>query len=427
PTASMYESSLRPGASRAFADSTSREQSTMEGIEVGRTLICRACLVLLGPEDVSHNLASEGDLAEKYFNCTGGDAGKELRLKRDKHEEADEEDEEDVRQLVLKSICECCYQLVQKFYDFQRMCEESSRNFEKLLLEMDLHCTQQQDADYLDWDLDLDLISDNPLDSKQELQMACMEEETVQEIVSFACCSKLKGFIPIHASQEEVLIIEDKDALQDLGRERVPLLTRRSRTGQRKRGVRHTLDCSRCERGFYKASLLEAHIKKQHEGLSPHTCVLCGKAYARANLLSAHLRTMHQPRKTHPCPSCDKVYTASRSLKYHMTRHHGLGDGRPSHGDDDARHVCEKCGKTFGRRAHLTRHMWIHTKLEDRQFECEICEQRFYTKQNLVDHLQRKHAGSENAPKCRKCGRILKNSLQLAEHMRKHNDQREDR
>ncbi|KAH8379213.1 hypothetical protein KR009_003707, partial [Drosophila setifemur] len=409
----MFESGLRPSARRSVADSTTAEMDKPQ--DATRTLICRACLVLLGPEDNSFSLESELDLAKKYFACTGGDPCKLLPP----------QDEEDVLpQLVLKSICECCYHLVQKFHDFQRMCEESSRNFEQLLLDIDLLCSKRQKEDAV---TQLQPHLDRPSDSNdcthQEAQMDAPRIESVEEIVSVHAVrvylSSHLNLIAIGVRIEEVYIVEDEAVKQDLGRERTPILAKRNLAGQRKRRVRHTLDCSRCHRGFYKSSLLEAHMK-QHEGINPFTCVLCGKSYARANLLDAHLREMHRnpaERETYPCLSCSKVYTAVRSLKYHVKREHEV-----DHKKDDIstpQHVCEKCGKSFVRRAHLTRHTWIHKTLDERKYPCDFCDQRFYTKENMLGHRQRKHE-NENLLRCRKCGRIFPTRSALSGHMEKH-------
>ncbi|XP_016978083.1 zinc finger protein 571 [Drosophila rhopaloa] len=384
----MFKSKKSNCASRMVADSTT---FGMEGRDVTRTtMICRACLVLLGPQDASYNLDSEQDLARKYYGCTGGDPEKKFRL----------QDEDLPPQLVLKSICECCYQLVQKFHDFQRMCEESSRNFEKLLLDIDFECLRQRNDAINIPDLDTPSES-NESTSNQEAQMntACIESN--EEI-------------------EEVLIIEDETAKQDLGKEKIPTSSFRNVTGERKRRVRHTLECNICHRGFYKSSLLKAHMM-QHEGLKPYTCVLCGKSYARANLLDAHLREMHHntfERVNYPCPTCHKVYTADRSLKYHLKRAHQRNQKIESPG---SMHICEECGKSFVRKALLTRHKRIHAKMEDRRYTCEICDQRFYTKENMVDHLQRKH-GNKNLLRCRRCGRIFRTRLSLSTHLKKHED-----
>lgn len=214
--------------------------------------------------------------------------------------------------------------------------------------------------------------------------------------------------------------MEDDNTQQDLKQEKLPSLSQRKAAGERKRRTKYTLKCNQCQRGFYKASLLEAHMK-QHEGINPYTCVLCGKSYARANLLEEHLHKRHSSspsaQETYPCTSCDKVYTAYRSLKYHFKKQHEPGNEKdPSQGPQ---HICEKCGKSFGRKAHLTRHKWTHTSKDDLKYACEYCHKRFYTKENMLDHQKRLH-GLQNPLRCQKCGSISSSWAELKEHLEKH-------
>lgn len=160
----MFDSQLSLCAGRIVADSTTTTTSGMDGCDGAKTMICRACLVLLGPQDACHNLDSEQDLASKYYGCTGEDAVRDLPP-----------------QLVLKSICECCYQLVQKFHDFQRMCAESLRNFEKLLQDIDIGCHKLEDHTWHD----LDTPSESNESTNPEAQSHAPCIAATQEIVSF--------------------------------------------------------------------------------------------------------------------------------------------------------------------------------------------------------------------------------------------------
>ncbi|XP_043951189.2 zinc finger protein 629 isoform X2 [Drosophila biarmipes] len=235
----------------------------------------------------------------------------------------------------------------------------------------------------------------------------------------YSRCSAQKLLRVARKLMEEVYIIEDEAAKQDIGKEMLPVSSiRKLLKGRRRRGERLTLECSICRRGFYKSALLEAHMK-QHEGLKPYTCVHCAKSYARANLLDTHLRERHHnpsARATYPCPNCNKVYTADRSLKYHSKRAHQVTH-RPD--TSDSLHICEQCGKSFVRRALLTRHKRIHGNEEYRKYSCDFCDHRFYTKENMVDHTQRRH-GNKTLLRCRKCGRIFRSSSTLSTHLKKH-------
>lgn len=232
----------------------------------------------------------------------------------------------------------------------------------------------------------------------------------------------LLSWLPLSLPQEEVYIMEDETAKEILDKEKTATSPRPG-IPKRARCVRHKMDCPICSRGFYKMSLYEAHMQK-HRGEEPYRCRVhnCNKTYARANLLAQHLRESHQndeASSTFACmePNCHKVYTALRSLNYHV-RHHHSTESEPNRTTQHL-HICDKCGKSFGRRAHLTRHQLVHNSKNGSNFECDGCGKRFYTKQNLNDHYIRRHSNN-TIFRCRPCGRIFPSRTALADHMKKH-------
>ncbi|XP_034103533.1 zinc finger protein 160 [Drosophila albomicans] len=373
----MFKSERNSSACRALADTTTTTNTNEPSSacnSLSRMSLCRACLVLLGSQDVSYDLCREKDLAVKFLGCMGNRAKGFPQALLDSSLSCN---------VVLQCICECCYQLVQKFHDFQCMCEESQRNFDKIMLQVNAKDVEE---------IQENTIVETPLESPNVEEIAQLQSSLVIEEI------------------EKVYIVEDETAKGTLGKERIP-------TSQRARGVRNKTECHICGRGFYKMSLYEAHMQK-HRGEQPYKCTFdeCGKTYARANLLTAHLREVHQnSARIYAClePNCNKVYTAARSLNYHIRRGHRKEES-------SAAHICDKCGKSYGRRAHLTRHQWVHKSKGERKFECSYCTQRFYTNQNMKDHLQRRHS-HKPALRCRRCGRIFESRAALSNHtMKKH-------
>lgn len=150
----MFESNRKRSACRALADTTTTSAPR-------RMSLCRACLVLLGSEDAVYDLYQEKDLAVKFFSCMGA---------------RDDLGEEKNPQLMLKCICECCYQLVQKFHDFQCMCQESLRNFKHLMQEVGSHGKEKGNSK------ERELLEKDALPTRKETVQT--PSELMEEIVS---------------------------------------------------------------------------------------------------------------------------------------------------------------------------------------------------------------------------------------------------
>ncbi|XP_071770537.2 uncharacterized protein LOC139923634 [Centroberyx gerrardi] len=139
-----------------------------------------------------------------------------------------------------------------------------------------------------------------------------------------------------------------------------------------------------------------------------HFCPICvDRCFRGANKLARHMRT-HTKEKPFSCPVCATTFSQS----YHMTRHlrnqHGLG-----------KHICSKCGETFGSWVELKTHKKTHGP---EVLSCPVCEKTFKEKSALVNHIK-SHSKVQSNPLhliCTECGKIFGRMYHLKRHLATH-------
>ena len=81
------------------------------------------------------------------------------------------------------------------------------------------------------------------------------------------------------------------------------------------------LECNLCGKLFKKAEVMEAHMKRDHQGNNtPWECDLCGKGFTRKASLEEHV-ARHQGKKQRHCVTCDKYFYDTAYWRHQATVH----------------------------------------------------------------------------------------------------------
>ncbi|XP_068442084.1 zinc finger protein 11-like isoform X2 [Clinocottus analis] len=208
-----------------------------------------------------------------------------------------------------------------------------------------------------------------------------------------------------------------------------------------------------------------ASAKRQRKKYSSDkTCPVCSKIFLRAAAMRRHQETHSSNREfKYKCANCDKRFRDHYDMNRHSMRVHekdeydhgakeeeaaaAAGDSATSETPENKN--CGLCGKYFGRRVDMERHMRSHS--EDRPYNCCFCEKKFKNPYVLKRHQQeicksrelkrpKKRDAQRSSPRppppapppegstegkvCPICSRILPCTADIAKHLRSHTEER---
>ena len=144
-------------------------------------------------------------------------------------------------------------------------------------------------------------------------------------------------------------------------------------------------------------------------GEAPFKCQVCGASFTRNATLQVHYRK-HTGEMPFKCDVCEKGFYDGGSLRKHRRVH-----------TKEKPFSCEICNMAFAQSANLKRHR--NTHLEKKSAEknphiCELCSEGFTRKDALKRHKQVVHELT-NINRCKACGKMFGDKLQLLVHVSK--------
>ena len=181
--------------------------------------------------------------------------------------------------------------------------------------------------------------------------------------------------------------------------------------------------------------------KSTREG-DEHTCQICLEVCNRGtkifNHMKYHLKYLLPGKpKSRPCAGCGKMMSKI-NLNEHVcsdpqTRKPSATVFPPTQTTpaSNLKHICPECGKLFGEKYRLERHMQIHTRLKDVHAGSKL-ELRQQTQASLTpakqQTLPKYPSPSETIIEhnCQQCGSSFKQTYLLERHMKAHISQKEE-
>ncbi|OXA64789.1 zinc finger protein 2 [Folsomia candida] len=170
--------------------------------------------------------------------------------------------------------------------------------------------------------------------------------------------------------------------------------------------------CPICPKKFQRHYSVAMHLAKSHEkGEKTLACVKCGKKFCLIQNLERHLN-FHEIEEAKPlvCHVCDLRFENDTKLGLHLVQH------------SSKRYTCSHCGKGFGNKPPLDKHIRLeHTG--ERPEKCDQCEESFVDKVALTRHVAYVHTETKEHV-CHICGKDFHLLNVLKWHLKRHDEKK---
>lgn len=134
--------------------------------------------------------------------------------------------------------------------------------------------------------------------------------------------------------------------------------------------------CPDCGKTFSEGFILTRHRRHVHgfKGGSNYKCQNCNYETVNKGDFVAHVNH-HAGLKPYKCGACQHSFSNPRNLTRHTCR--GVQQ-------EQVKHTCKECGKSFATKRRLTLH--AHTHTPQPAYTCQKCNARFQHRQSKDKH-----------------------------------------
>ncbi|XP_038652583.1 oocyte zinc finger protein XlCOF6 isoform X2 [Scyliorhinus canicula] len=167
--------------------------------------------------------------------------------------------------------------------------------------------------------------------------------------------------------------------------------------------------CKMCKLDLKSKDIYNLHLNC-HDSDTGFKCMYCGCCMTEWNLMEQHLESHNAKRSTYRCSFCKKVFTRQRAWELHKVSH----QQKPGH------FYCSKCPSFYSSENVRDLHSACHYQNAFKCTECDFTDQAW---NKVYKHLCN-HDNSIKPHGCTDCDKRFFRTVELKEHMAKHNETR---